>query len=45
MNKAAIIKANDVINCTLISALRNFLPLGDNPKLPFNTSAGGNEVT
>ena len=39
-----MIKANEAMNCTLINTFRSNRPLGESPKLPFNTRAGEKEV-
>ena len=36
--------AKETTNWVLTSIFLNDLPLGDNPKFPFNTNAGENEV-
>ena len=45
MKQDSIINRIDTTNWKPIKTIRNFLPIGESPKHPFRTKAGGKEVT
>ena len=44
MKQDSIINRIDTTNWKPIKTIRNFLPTGESPKLPFRTKAGGKEA-